>query len=368
MASKLVWAALALSLVTMTGLPAAFANHQEPTTDRVVLDADTGDRLTPPARPGTNVTVAVDGVEASTGGFTLAGPTGEVFVNQTSRSDGVVEFWQVPAAPGPYEVRQKTGNTTTTVVEGVPIAASIATGSECMQTHWGSYDCEEGDCESSGWRKIEEAIRWTPILLVNSPPNGEAVASTTWGDTRSVYIAAGGMKSRTETGEKIEAEDGHSRGMFRLAKWGIYEKEGSACTAGYSNGRSAKVIDWEPYGYMKEQVFELTGDSRFTDRDNEIKVEEDGEESIRFNARYYQKDRERQGESTHVQTEREIIGFWGEISAGAYGINFDVIRFEVTDEDEQSSYRYEFDGGRVFIDELNNGHGWAFCRPGYEDC
>lgn len=357
-------AVLALALATVTVPPTGVGQptaNEAPTV--VTIDAETGQRLSQAAPTGVDVTVRAEGVPAGASGFDLLGPEGPAFLNQSSRHDGVVAFWDVPARPGEYTLTR--GNRT---IADFQIAAppALELSEDCVESYQASYDCSSG-CEAAGRKKVDEAIRWTPILLVNSPSTGEATASSTWSDTRSVYLASGGGESRTETGAKIEAEDGRSLGLFRLAKWGFYKDTRSACSSGYPSETTASVIDWAPNGYTEDVTRDLTGDSHYTDRDNPRQVAIDGERSLRFDIRYLEKDREHRGESVYTNSGEEIIALDGRISTDAYGVTFDVIRFEV-EEGNSESYTYTFDGGETWVDEIRGGPGWAFCRPAFADC
>lgn len=361
---------LVLSLVTVT-VPTTGIGQPTPTETSalVTVDADAGERVSDPAPSGTTMTVEVESVPPNASGFDLIGPDGPLFLNQSSRHDGVVTFWDVPARPGGYTVNRSLPATNRTIADDLELvdAPTVPLSEDCVQTYQRSYDCGSGCDAASGKKKVDEAIRWTPILLVNSPSTGEATASSSWSDTRSVYVANGGGESSTHSEAKIEAEGGESRGLFRLAKWGFYKRTHSACAAGYPAETTASVIDWAPHGYVKDVTRDLTGHSEHTDADNLERVEIDGERSFRFDIRYHEKDREHRGGATYTNAEERIIAFDGRISTESYRVTFDVIRFRVAD-GESDSYTYTFRYGETWVDEVHGGPGWAFCRPAYEDC
>lgn len=355
-----------LALCTMTISPTAVGGASTgDAPDVVEIDAASGELLTPPAAPGTSVTVRVHGVPASASGFDLEGPPGPLFVNQSSRHDGVLAFWDVPAGPGTYHVNRSTpdGNTTLASVE---IAHVPPAGEVC--------DDADGDCSRTTWwcsytrsEKLGEETHWTPLVAVNSPSGGDAVASTKWSDTEALYVSPGDWRSSTQHSEQINAYDGESKGFYRVAKWGIYERTTGGCWGSETTIREAKVIDWRPKGYIEETTIDITGDSRYTDRDNPTRVEAHDETSLTHDMRYKTTDRIRHGPNERGINDEEITAIAGSVSAGTQHVDFEVISFELAQE-ETVSYTYRFPHGTWHITELSGGPGWAFCNPDEADC
>lgn len=372
MARALAATLLAFALLAMTALPAladAEAGARS-APDVVTIDAAGDELLTEPVLPGTNVTVRVTNVPAGANGFTLADSLGPVFENQTSRHDGVVAFWDVPATPGTYTVNRSTptGNETLAAVEIVegsgagPCENPLREGCS-TQAHW----CFGGDRTTS--EKLAEETHWTPVIAVNSPSDGRATASASWTETTAVFVSPGTWVSEIEHSETIEAEDGEARGFYRLAKWGIYERTTHHCWGGQTTTREAKVIDWQPNGYKDEVSIDLTSDSRYTDQDNFIKAGADGESTLTHDLRYKTVDRDRSGESRRSIQSKQITGIAGGVSAGTHHVSFDLISFERTEEEGLSfTYHFEDPDGNWYVDELQDSPGWAFCRPSQHDC
>lgn len=373
MARLLISGLLALALLTLTIPPTAGGDKPlVGAPDVVEIDASTGELASPPALAGTNVTVRVHDVPASQSGFDLEGPTGPLFVNQSSRHDGVVAFWDVPAIPGTY-------NVTLTTPEGVRTLASteIAQASQALVGEACGEEIEAECSTRAQWcwwgtrstsEKLDEETYWTPLLAVNSPSDGKAVADSRWTETKSVMISPGTWSSEIQHSNRIDAYDGEAQGFYRMAKWGIYERTDAHCF--YTTTiKEAKVIDWKPAGYVEEAVIEITGDSRYTDRDNPTSVEAYGEETIDHDMRYKTVDRKFYGEAERSIRDEEITGIAGGVSAGTHYVSFDLISFEMT-EGEEVSYTYHFEdpNGEWDIHELTDSEGWAFCRPLYEDC
>ncbi|PSG96641.1 hypothetical protein BRD56_09830 [Thermoplasmatales archaeon SW_10_69_26] len=352
---------LALALATVTATPAAVGGSSARSSPDVVeIDAATGELVSAPADPGTNVTVRVHGVPAGETGFTLHGPPGELFVNQTSRADGVVEFWDVPAGPGTYEIETTpSADAGTLSVEIVSDDCAVPTGCRTTSDWW---------CSSTRSEKLADEIHWTPLLGVNSPSDGQAVASSEWSRTEALFVSPGSWESRTQHSERIEATDGESWGFYRLAKWGIYERTTDPCFGEPETTREAKVIDWTPRGYVSETSIELTHNDHYTDADNLIKTGNNDESTLVHDLRYKIKDREREGPNERAIKNEEITAIAGGVSAGTHYVSFDIIRFELAHE-ETISYTYTFpQKGSWAIDELRGSDGWAFCRPAEADC
>lgn len=371
MKHRLVPVGLALALSIVALLPASAAlTSEERFTDRVLVDAGSGERLSQAATVGGLVSVEVRGVEPGASGFGLEGPGGWTFANQSSRADGTVVFWDVPVLAGEWTLSWTIAGQRTRVVDFVltddPPARSA---SSCLRTTRASVDCSSGCSGYAQAKKLDEALRWTPVLVVNSPSGGEATASSTWQDTESLYVGGGGWESRTRHSEQIEAEDGASLGFFRLAKWGIYQRSINTCGGG-QYWKDAKVIDWAPRGYVEERTFDLTGPSRFTDADNPTRVQGRDHRSLTFDVRYHGLDRSRQGRSVHAVEDREIVALAGKVTIGSHRVGFDLIRFEVSGEDTTTSYTYRFEDRHAewYVHELADSPGWAFCRPSHADC
>lgn len=363
--TRLVALALTLVVLAWTAAPGALAAPTRPTPERITVDAETGAVEPRSPRAATNVTVAVTGVQPSTGGFTLSGPGGDLFVNQSSRPDGVVEFWRMPIMPGIYNVTR----------DGETIVSAVLTTEEA--DHCASVYGYESHCQGSwGCRhypreKVDEAEQWTPLVAVNSPSDGEAEVTQSWTSTESIYLAPHGYESTHTSELTIPAEDGEALGQFRLVKWGIYRVADHTCEPNQRD-KTAKVISWEPGGRTVERVFDLTGDSRYTDADNVEDVgKADGRESLTFDLRYREDDGEQGtpgGPVSKTLSEEEIVAFGAQISVGPYIVTFDVVKFELAGGSE-TSYTYHFpEGGVWYYDELSASPGMAFCRPAQADC
>lgn len=383
MVSNLSISALAITLVTMTALPALVGSSATTSpviggaVDTVRINADTGELLSEPAMAGTNVTIQLEGVASTTDSYDLHGPIGPLFLNQSARFDGNLAFWDVPAVPGEYSVRPNASGSPDTA-DGIeatvdPVVSFSPTRTQgCSSTYEGEQNCGYAwwGCGYYPAEKIAEEDKWTPVIMVNSPSEGRAQAASSWEKTRAVYIAPAEWESNTEHEMKVDAEDGISRGQFRLAAWGIYRDSDWTCSP-EDREKTAKVVDWEPDGYQRYRTFNLTGAKTTSDADNLAQVNADGFESIIFDIRY----RERNGaqDTTGGPIKREVRGeeimaLGGAVSVRHHFISFQVLKFEIA-EGDKLSYIYEFpEGYEWFYDELAKSPALAFCRPAVEDC
>lgn len=361
MRERLKVCTIAVLMLTMTATAGTLARPAPAAPGVVEIDAETGELSTLPARPGTNVTIRVTNVTPSSGGFDLQGPKETAFLNQSSRHDGVVEFWDTPVLPGTYNVTRKTSDGERTVVSDVEIVnPGVTAASGCGW--WG--DCRMDCTGSARTEKVEEARRWSPMLIVNSPSGGKAEATTTTDEVESMFFAPARWTSSNAISSTITAEDGESRGLFQKATWGIYQRSGYCA----GNTKTAKVIDWRPGGEKWVTAENLTGPDRYTDADNVRKLESVGIPSVEFDATYKDRDQYRSDPHSATTTGSTISGIWGEISIDFHAVTFDLIQFSSTTEDEEA-YRYEFNEyGSWSIDEIEDGPGWAFCRPTKTEC
>lgn len=403
-----------LFLCSLLALPAGMAHGDQPEiappTDTAATDSLQSNLLVIDATTGTIVTwddqgheltdVRLLGVTPETRGFTLYDPLDHaVFEDQRSRPDGVVEFWYVPLELGTYRVELETPGlddvvTTFSTAPLVPspsdagllqglgevldgilelFVGQAEAGSEpvgdqggrCAGTYGSSVHCPR-PCH--GWymyRLAEEVDLWSPIMVVNSPFEGEARADTQWQSSTALFVVLGGWESKITGGPGLDAEDGESQGVFQLALWGIYEAKDvdGSCNPPQGPQRAAKIITTR----NSVRTFDLTGEAAYTDVDNLDHVHGAGYDSLVFDTGYIESEGtvDTTGGPLHWTTSTSVLyRTGGSLKAGAKGVGFKVIEF-TSETGRETGYRYTFDeGGHWRVDQLGDGEGaWAFCYP-----
>lgn len=374
------------------------------TPNRLVVDASSGTILAWVDRGANQTHVVVEGVPASTTGYTLVDPTGHrLFVDQSSRSDGVVEFWYIPLVPGVYTVTLEGDGfdetitrfeTASVIGQGwlqtnlstlmgwlAPLVelldpflgtASASHGrSSCGGTYQSDASCPSAgaDCRGLGtWHRVDDEVLWTPHVIASSPYEGSAEASATATSSKTFIILNNGWKSQTTTGHAIDAKDGHTNGFYELAKWGLYRFYHSGCaTATPTDRYTAKVVEWTGSKMTKR----LTGASTWSGSDDTTSFASRGYRSVTTEITYQQRDgcMDTMDDAGKLSASNKEVGYGGgTVRIGSKGLTVAEFGIELGEKTDKL-YTYEFDRGhRWKIDELaGDGSALAFKHISSDD-
>lgn len=357
--------------------------------NKLVVAASSGTVLEWADRGANQTHVVVEGVPASTAGYTLADPTGHrLFVNQSSRSDGVVEFWYIPLVPGVYTVTLDadgfdetiTRFETASVLGQGWIQTSLSTvvgwlaplgellhpvlgtasashgGSSCGGTYQGGASCPSAgaDCRGLGtWHRVGDEKLWTPHVIASSPYKGSAEASQASTSSKTYIVLNNGWKSQTTTGHAIDANGGHTNGFYELAKWGLYQFYHSGCTTATPTDRyTAKVMEWTGWQITKK----LTGASTWSGSDDTTSFKHKGYRSVTTQITYEEGDGCMDttiGPRGVKEASNKEVGYGGgTVRIGSKGLTVAEFGIELGKESDKL-YTYEFDqDNRWRFDEL----------------
>ncbi len=350
--------------------------------------------------------VRIHGVAPSLAGYTLIGPVGqEVFTDQISRHDGIVEFHYVALHPGLYTVVREahgidetvttfdtatllgpgtvertleaTASTLLWLAQPIGWTLDLLTGQAAASNTCASTDHTTAECgnpchyhgTSTHTRMIDAGDIWSPSMILHSPAGGRAEIETGVVERNAAFLTFHGWKSEFASSGSLEATDGHTVGLYQKLRWGLYETDyyWNCRPMGYT--QNAQEIDEAPDGYTTTRSFVLTGESQRTGADDDRRPVPS---AISTHHRF--------AETDHVEdTEASPRGFTildeivqslgGSISFSAGGVEFERIDIET---EAGTSHLYEYTlprGGVYHIDRLDRlGRAMAFCLEGAEGC
>ncbi len=364
--------------------------------NRLIVEAGTGRVVDWVDRDAEQTHVSIVGVDPSAPGFTLSDPTGHrVFVDQVSRSDGIVEFWYIPLVPGIYTVtrsaegfdEQVTRFETVSVLASrapaldaplltgwswplgdlagaIPIqAAASHGGSGCGGTYQGEAACPgTGDrCRNVGtWHRVDSERLWTPRIIAASPYKGSAQATESASEARTFFLMANGWRTETSVGHGIEATGGRTSGFYELANWGLYQYYQSGCAWATPTDRyTAKVIDWTGWRVTQD----LTGPSRLTGEDDTTVFQRHGYRSVETMIRYEDDDAgcvdTVGGPGGSLRYGRENLGYGrAKVRIGQMGLTIAEFGIELSDS-TQTLFTYTFPGDHRWLVDQVDGRGSA---------
>lgn len=350
--------------------------------------------------------VRIHGVAPSLAGYTLIGPTGqEVFTDQVSRHDGVVEFYYVALHPGLYTVVREahgidetvttfdtatllgpgaveraleaTASTLLWLAQPIGWTLDLLTGEAAASNTCASTDHTTAECgnpchyqgTSTHTRMIDAGDIWSPSMILHSAAGGSSRIETGAIERNAVFLTFNGWKSEFAASGSLEAKDGDTVGLYQKLRWGLYETDyyWNCHPVGYT--QNAQEIDEAPDGYTTTRSFVLTGESRRTGADDDRRPVPN---AISAHHRFAETDHVEDTEAsprTFSILDETIQSLGGSISFSAGGVEFERIDIET---EEGTSHLYEYTlprGGVYHIDRLDRlGRAMTFCLEGAEGC
>ncbi len=348
--------------------------------------------------------VRIHGVASNTTGYTLIDPTGwQIFIDQASRHDGIVEFYYTDLDLGVYtviredhglddpvttfdtaqvlghstltEAASSVGGTLLWLAQPLGWAMDLVTGEasaeSCADTDQGGADCQAA-CPGTGWqwRRVESKIFWTPKIVLHSPFGGSATANVGHNDQSTTFITMGGWESTVASGTEFEVSGGQTQGLYQKMTWGLYEGQFYWDCRPIGPAWETKDIDQEPDGYVVNDQLSLTGESRYTDADDLSTPA--GRHAVEVEIRFEEiegEERTTDGGRTLALSDDTVTRIGGGLRFSKGPLSFRVIDIEAED---GTAHLYTYDlpkGGVWYIDYLDGiGRSMAFCRVDYTDC
>lgn len=259
----------------------------------LTVDGVTGEVLETDISTGRGLwNVRIVDVPAKTPGWGLKDPRlKKIASGAVSTSAGYVEFWHVSLVRGMFTVTRQVGLADTVVVVFNHLPSLANTFSDSTSPPGGGDDASnpnDGSCipGAQQWDVMATSLNWTPLLLVSSPYQGAASASSDYSNAEAQYIMSYGYASRLNTGHALGSSDGESMGWFQLVEWSLVRIKWRHANCAMEDRWSTYISDPEPTGSSWRIVWDLTGTDRRTAADDVVRFTESEFRSVKFDMRF----------------------------------------------------------------------------------